>query len=199
MTHDSFARPRRFAVLAPLVILGLLAAAPAPAAAQTFISPFIGFDFGGDSGCPTASGCEDKNSNLGVAVGKLGAIAGGEVELGYARDFFGDTPGVDSSVLTLMFNVIVGPKIGPVRPFVLGGLGIIKSRVEFDAGSLLDTGNEFGYNLGGGVMLMFGDHIGVRGDIRRFKSLSETDILGFSLAEVKLGFNRASAGLVLGF
>ena len=116
-----------------------------------------------------------------------------------ARDFFGDTPGVDSSVLTLMFNVIVGPKIGPVRPFVLGGLGIIKSRVEFDARSLLDTGNEFGYNLGGGIMLMFGDHIGVRGDIRRFKSLSETDILGFSLAEVKLGFNRASAGVVLGF
>ena len=199
MTHDSFARPRGIAVLAPLVILGLLAAAPAPAAAQTFISPFIGFDFGGDSGCPTASGCEDKNSNLGVAVGKLGAVAGGEVELGYARDFFGDAPGVDSSVLTLMFNVIVGPKIGPVRPFLLGGLGIIKSRVEFDAGSLLDTGNEFGYNLGGGVMLMFGEHIGVRGDIRRFKSLSETDILGFSLAEVKLGFNRASAGLVLGF
>ncbi len=172
---------------------------PTQAAAQTFISPFIGFDFGGDSGCPTASGCEDKNSNIGVAIGKLGAIAGGEVELGYARDFFGDAPGVDSSVLTLMFNVIVGPKIGPVRPFVLGGVGIIKSRVEFDLGSILDTGNEFGYNLGGGVMLMFGEHIGARGDIRRFKSLSSTDFLGFSLADVKLGFNRASAGLVIGF
>ena len=172
---------------------------PTSAAAQTFISPFIGFDFGGDSGCPTATGCEDKNSNLGVAVGKLGALAGGEVELGYARDFFGEAAGVDSNVLTLMFNVIVGPKVGPVRPFLLGGVGIIKSRVEFDAGSLLDTGNEFGYNLGGGLMVMFGEHIGVRGDIRRFKSLSGTDILGFSLTDVKLGFNRASAGLVLGF
>jgi len=199
MKIDSLHRQWRGAVVVGILAIGVFAVTPTPAAAQNFISPFIGFDFGGDSGCPTASGCEDKNSNLGVSVGKLGSIAGGEVELGYARDFFGDTPGVDSSVLTLMFNVIVGPKIGPVRPFVLGGLGIIKSHVEFDAGSLLDSGNEFGYNLGGGVMLMFGEHVGVRGDIRRFKSLSETDILGFSLANVKLGFNRASAGLVLAF
>jgi hypothetical protein len=199
MRIDSSVRRWRAAVVTMLLTTGVLAAAPADATAQTFISPFIGFDFGGDSGCPTASGCEDRNSNIGVAVGKLGAVAGGEVELGYAREFFGDAPGVDSSVLTLMFNVIVGPKIGPVRPFVLGGLGIIKSRVEFDLGSILDTGNEFGYNLGGGVMVMFGDHIGVRGDIRRFKSLSTTDFLGFSLADVKLGFNRASAGLVIGF
>ena len=199
MRNDSSPRRWRAAVVSTLLVLGIGAAMPRSAAAQTFISPFIGFDFGGDSGCPTATGCEDKNSNLGVAVGKLGALAGGEVELGYARDFFGEAPGVDSNVLTLMFNVIVGPKVGPVRPFVLGGVGIIKSRVEFDAGSLLDTGNEFGYNLGGGLMVMFGEHIGVRGDIRRFKSLSGTDFLGFSLSDVKLGFNRASAGLVLGF
>ena len=199
MRNDSSPRRWRAAVVSTLLVLGMFAAMPTAAAAQTFISPFIGFDFGGDSGCPTATGCEDKNSNLGVAVGKLGALAGGEVELGYARDFFGDAPGVDSNVLTLMFNVIVGPKVGPVRPFVLGGVGIIKSRVEFDAGSLLDTGNEFGYNLGGGLMVMFGEHIGVRGDIRRFKSLSGTDFLGFSLSDVKLGFNRASAGVVLAF
>ena len=199
MRNDSSPRRWRAAVVSTLLVLGMCAAMPTSAAAQTFISPFIGFDFGGDSGCPTATGCEDKNSNLGVAVGKLGALAGGEVELGYARDFFGEAAGVDSNVLTLMFNVIVGPKVGPVRPFVLGGVGIIKSRVEFDAGSLLDTGNEFGYNLGGGLMVMFGEHIGVRGDIRRFKSLSGTDFLGFSLSDVKLGFNRASAGLVLGF
>ena len=199
MRNDPSPRRWRAAVVSTLLVLGLFAAVPTSAAAQTFISPFIGFDFGGDSGCPTATGCEDKNSNLGMAVGKLGALAGGEVELGYARDFFGDAPGVDSNVLTLMFNVIVGPKVGPVRPFVLGGVGIIKSRVEFDAGSLLDTGNEFGYNLGGGLMVMFGEHIGVRGDIRRFKSLSGTDFLGFSLSDVKLGFNRASAGLVLAF
>ena len=191
MRHQTF----RLLILA----LGVCLLAPRPAAAQGFISPFLGFDYGGDSGCPTASDCEDKHSNLGVAGGKLGAIAGAEVEFAYARDFFGDTPGVDTSVLTLMTNVIVGPRIGAIRPFVLGGVGLIKSHVELDAGSLLDSSNNFGWNIGGGVMLMFGEHVGVRGDIRRFKSFQEISILGFDLSEEKLTYNRASAGLVLAF
>jgi opacity protein-like surface antigen len=198
MAYDS-ARPYARALLVLTFSCAVLVLAPKPVAAQGFISPFIGFDYGGDSGCPTAGNCEDKHSNLGVAGGKLGAIAGAEVEFGYARDFFGDTPGVDSSVLTLMTNVIVGPRIGVIRPFVLGGVGLIKSHVELDAGSLLDSSNNFGWNLGGGVMLMFGDHVGVRGDIRRFRSFQDISILGFDLSEEKLTFNRASAGLVLAF
>ena len=173
-----------------------------PAAAQGFISPFLGFDYGGDSGCPTASGCENKHSNLGVAGGTLGAIAGAEVEFAYARDFFGDTPGVDTSVLTLMTNVIVGPRIGVIRPFVLGGVGLIKSHVELDAGSLLDSSNNFGWNIGGGLMLMFGEHVGVRGDIRRFKSFQDIgilDFIGLGLSDEKLTYNRASAGVVFAF
>ena len=199
MRHETFARRYFRSQLVLILALGVCAIAPRPAAAQGFISPFIGFDYGGDSGCPTATGCEDKHSNLGVAGGKLGAIAGAEVEFAYARDFFGDTPGVDTSVLTLMTNVIVGPRIGVIRPFVLGGVGLIKSRVELDAGSLLDSSNQFGWNIGGGVMLMFGDHVGVRGDIRRFKSFQDISILGFALSEEKLTYNRASAGLVLAF
>ena len=199
MRHETFARRYVPSRLVLILALAAWAIAPGPAAAQGFISPFIGFDYGGDSGCPTATGCEDKHSNLGVAGGKLGAIAGAEVEFAYARDFFGDTPGVDTSVLTLMTNVIVGPRIGVIRPFVLGGVGLIKSRVELDAGSLLDSSNQFGWNIGGGVMLMFGDHVGVRGDIRRFKSFQDISILGFALSEEKLTYNRASAGLVLAF
>lgn len=191
---------RRYeSLLFVIIALVVCAFTPRPAAAQGFVSPFIGFDYGGDSGCPTATGCEDKHSNLGVAGGKLGAIAGAEVEFAYARDFFGDTPGFDTSVLTLMTNVIVGPRIGVIRPFVLGGVGLIKSRVELDAGSILDSSNQFGWNIGGGVMLMFGDHVGVRGDIRRFKSFQDISILGFDLSEEKLTYNRASAGLVLAF
>lgn len=199
MGYECSARRYIHAFVIASLALGILTVAPGPAAAQGFISPFIGFDYGGDSGCPTATGCEDKHSNLGVAGGKLGAIAGAEVEFAYARDFFGDTPGVDTSVLTLMTNVIVGPRIGVIRPFVLGGVGLIKSHVELDAGSLLDSSNQFGWNLGGGVMLMFGDHVGVRGDIRRFKSFQDISILGFDLSEEKLTYNRASAGLVLAF
>jgi opacity protein-like surface antigen len=199
MRIDSLARQYVPFVFVSLLTLGAFALTPTSASAQGFISPFIGFDYGGNSGCPTATDCEDKNSNIGVAGGKLGAIAGAEVEFGYARDFFGEAPGVESNVLTLMTNVIVGPKIGAIRPYVLGGVGLIKSRVELTAGSILDSNSDFGWNIGGGVMLMFGEHIGVRGDIRRFKSFSDLDVLGFSLSDEKLTFNRASAGLVLAF
>jgi opacity protein-like surface antigen len=199
MRHSVSPSAFPFASLFLILAFGACALTARPASAQGFVSPFIGFDYGGDSGCPTASDCENKHSNLGVSGGKLGAIAGAEVEFAYARDFFGDTPGVDTSVLTLMTNVIVGPRIGVIRPFVLGGVGLIKSHVELDAGSLLDSSSNFGWNIGGGVMLMFGEHVGVRGDIRRFKSFQEISILGFDLSEEKLTYNRASAGLVLAF
>jgi opacity protein-like surface antigen len=199
MRYESSTRRYVHTCLASFFIVGALTLTPVPAAAQGFISPFIGFNYGGDSGCRTATDCEDKHSNLGVSGGKLGSIAGGELEFGYARDFFGKAPGVDTNVLTLMGNVIVGPKIGFFRPFVLGGAGLMKSHVELTTGSLLDSSNNFGWDIGGGVMFMFGHHIGVRGDLRRFKSFQNLDVLGFSLADEKLTFNRATAGVVFGF
>ena len=192
---------RRFVHVFVTVLLAsaALALTPTPAGAQGFVSPFIGFNYGGDSGCPTATNCDDKHSNLGVSFGKVGAIGGGEFEFGYARNFFGDTPGVDNNVLTLFGNVIVGPKFGPIRPFVTGGLGMIKSHVELTAGSLIDSSNNFGWDFGGGLMVMFGDHVGVRGDIKRFASFQDQSILGFNLADEKLSFNRATAGLMIAF
>jgi len=95
--------------------------------------------------------------------------------------------------------VIVGPKLGFFRPFVLGGVGLIKSHVELTAGSLLDSSNNFGWDFGGGVMIMFGEHVGVRGDVRRFQSFQDQSILGFLLAEEKLSFNRATGGVVFAF
>ena len=191
---------RRHLCLHACLALVLTFAAPAAARAQGFISPFIGFDFGGDSGCATATDCEDKNSNIGVALGTAGDVVGFEFEVGYARDFFGETPGSSSSVLTVMSNLLIGPRIGPVRPYVVGGLGLIKTRVDFTAGELLDTSNNsFGWDIGGGVMVMFGEHIGVRGDLRRFATFQDRTILGFALADEKLDFNRAAAALVLAF
>lgn len=184
-----------------IVVLAMLTAVlPGTAFAQGFISPFVGFNFGGDSGCQTAASCEDKNNNIGVSAGKLGSMFGVEEELGYARNFFGDDPAVASNVLTLMSNVIIGPKIGPVRPYVLGGMGLIKTRVDFNLAGLVDTtNNNFGWNLGGGVMVLFANHIGVRGDIRKFNSFQQHSLLGISLSHEKIGFQRAAIGLVLAF
>jgi opacity protein-like surface antigen len=167
--------------------------------AQGFISPFIGYDFGGDASCPNITNCQDKKLNAGVAIGSMGSILGFEEELGYAKDFFGDSLSFSSSVLTLMSNLMVVPAVGPVHPYVLGGVGLIKSHVEFTTASLLTTNNNnFGWDLGGGVIVLFGGHLGVRGDIRHFHSFQDR-ILGFDLSNSKLNFGRASAGLVVKF
>ena len=178
--------------------LVLVAGAASTAHAQVFISPLIGYDFGGDAGCPEISNCEDKNSNVGVSIGGGGFIAF-EEELAYARNFFGETPGTSSSVLTLMSNIMVAPRIGPVRPYVLVGAGLIKSHVEASLGSLVTSdNNSFGWNTGGGLMLMFG-HVGVRGDVRYFHGFQDMEVLGLPLNGVKLDFGRIAAGVVFQF
>ena len=184
-----------------MFVLGITAMAPASASAQGFISPFIGFNFGGDSGCITATNCEDRDSNFGVSGGKLWALGGLEVDFGYARNFFGESETEDSetSVLTFMTNVVIGPKIGPVRPYILGGVGLIKSHVELTLGSVLDSSNNFGWDMGGGLMIMFGRHIGVRGDMRVFRTFDDVGLLGLELSDTKLTFYRATGGVVFGF
>ena len=187
-------------LLRTLAVALVLVIAPCAAYAQGFVSPFIGYDFGGDSGCPEITGCEEKNLNVGVAVGSLGNVTGTELEFAYARNFFGDIPNASSSVLTLMGNVMVGPRLGPAQPYGLIGLGFIKTHVDFSATGLLESNNRhFGWDIGGGLIVFFGSHVGVRGDIRYFHAFQELEILGISLGETKLDFGRAAAGLVFRF
>ena len=178
----------------------LVAASASEVRAQSFISPLIGYNFGGDSGCPSVTDCEDKGLNFGVGLGRLGSVFGFELDFGYAKDFFGDTPTVDSSVLTVMGNVMLVPNLGPVRPYALVGMGLIKTHVELSPESILTSdNNDFGWNLGGGLFIFFGDHVGVRGDIRYFHAFQDLEVLGFDIGDTKLDFGRASAALVLNF
>ena len=168
--------------------------------AQGFISPLVGFNFGGDSGCPSISDCEDKRINAGVAFGSLGTILGFETEIGYAKDFFGSAPGFESSVLTLMTNVLIIPNIGPIRPYGLIGAGLIKSHIELTPNSLLtSTNNKFGWNVGGGLMVTVAPHVALRGDVRYFHSFSDATFLGIPLDGQVLNFGRAAGALVLRF
>lgn len=181
-----------------LAALTLVAAAPSRARAEGFISPLIGFNFGGDAACPNVQGCQDKRMNYGVALGATGNIFGFEEEFAYAKDFFGTAPTLNNtSVLTLMSNVMLAPKIGPVRPYLATGLGLIKTHTEFNSGSLLTTdNNNFGWDLGGGIHVTVAPHVGVRGDIRYFHTFQDLGPMGFSLgANQKLDYGRAAAAL----
>jgi hypothetical protein len=177
-------------------VLSMLAATNVRA--QAFFSPFVGYDFGGDSGCPSLRDCEEKKLNAGIAFGSLGKVAGFEQEFAYAKNFFGSAPGRDSSVITLMSNIMIAPKIGPVRPYGLFGFGLMKTHVGLTAGDVLSfTNNNFAWDLGGGLMIFFGEHFGIRGDIRHFHSFQDLHIAEFAIDNTKLDYGRASVSIVL--
>ena len=170
-----------------------------PARAEGFISPFIGYNFGGDSGCPSISNCEDKNLNCALSVGALGGMFGFELEFAQIPDFFGDSPTSESSVITVMGNFMLAPRFGPVQPYGAAGLGLIKTEAEL-TGLFSEDNNSLGYNVGGGLIVLFGDHFGVRGDLRYFHAFNAFDLLGFNFNEdTKIDYGRLSGGVVVKF
>ena len=182
----------------------LLAVAAAPARADGFVTPFYGFNFGGDSSnCATLTGCEDKRANFGVSIGKMGPVFGFEEDISLAKDFFGKVPNADNSVFTAMSNLLIGVGAGPVQPYVLVGAGLIRPHASFDLTKFTTENNSLGYDLGAGVNGYFSRHVGVRGDVRRFKTLQDVNVplLGNIASQIfapqKLEFWRASVGLSL--
>jgi opacity protein-like surface antigen len=173
-----------------------------PARAQGFISPYLGWNFGGDAGCPQITNCEDKHANYGVAFGAAGAIVGFEEELGYTNDFFGQNGNQTSKVLTLMSNFMICPKFGPVQPYGLGGIGLIRTSVE---GATSGDENQIGWDVGGGVMIFFNQHVGIRGDVRYYHSFQVLDfsklpsIPGLNLSDNKLDYGRVAGAFVFRF
>jgi hypothetical protein len=166
--------------LAAVVLCGAARAA----SAQSFISPFIGYNFGGSSGCPDIDNCENKTRNLGVAFGSIGRFAGAEAEFSFIDNFFGESPGASSHVITFMGNFMLAPKFGVFQPYGVIGLGWIKTHAEVSLGGLLESDN---------------NHFGVRGDVRYFHAFSDLEILGIPIADTKLDFGRLSGAAVFKF
>jgi hypothetical protein len=172
--------------------------APTLAHADGYISPFVGANFGNNSG--------NGRMNVGADVGWMGAgVIGGEVDFGYAPSFFGNE-GIfgSNSVLDVMGNVIVGIPAGGqrgpgVRPYATIGLGILRSQITAGTGVVRTFSNtEAGMNLGVGVMGYFSDHVGIRGDVRYFRNLKDNSAPNdFNIDFGSFHFWRASFGVVL--
>jgi len=190
----------RWLLLGALAV-GMIAVAPESARAQGFISPSYGYTFGGDSGCPTATDCEDKNWNWGIALGALGSIVGFEAELTYEDEFRGERPDQSSSVTTAMGNFMIAPKISIVQPYGLVGIGLIKTDVEDRLTGASEAENQIGWTIGGGLIIFVNRHVGLKGDVRHYHAFDALEILGFDLAEDrgKLDFGRVGFGVVFKF
>ena len=193
-----------------LFVIGalMLALLPASASAQGWtFTPFIGSNFGGNADFGEFATFDDefeKRVDFGGTLGWLSdAGIGLEVDFGYSPNFFEDTGGDsnfdfgDSNVTTLMGNLVLGVPGGQgVRPYGSGGFGLIRSHVEANTFFRELNTNDWGVNVGGGLIGYFNDNVGLRGDLRYFRSLQDNepgDALDLALSD--FDFWRGSAGL----
>jgi len=187
--------------------LGLLVGvvAPGPAYADGMLVPFIGVNFAGNSRGELSNAIDAERFNWGASLGYMGGgVLGIEADIAYSPDFHGRTDLGGSSVFTAMGNLLIGIPFGGqsgfgIRPYVVGGLGVIRS--EFDAlGDRLSFDNsKAGWNAGGGAMFFFGTHVGLRADVRYFRTFSAVDLIDAIERQGRLDFARASTGLILRF
>ncbi len=93
---------------------------------------------------------------------------------------------------------MLAPKIGLVRPYVLGGIGLIHARIMTGLSAPADEGNDGGgWDVGGGVMA-FSGKLGVRGDIRYIRAFQTPVRTLPGNANIDYG-PRISFGLILKF
>lgn len=191
--------------LRALVISSIALAAalvPARASADVFVTPFAGVTFIDE---------DNRKGTFGAAIG-VGGFIGLEFEA--ARTLLGSYEGIpvvdlNARVTTYMGNLMVRLPRGPIQPYVSGGGGIVRLTGSVDIpfiGQIVSaSADDFGWNVGGGLMLLPTPNIGLRGDIRRFQtgSLSWdeiTDIGGLDdIPLPKVDFWRATGGIVFKF
>lgn len=194
-----------------LVVLALVAGWPSPARADVLFTPFVGANFGGSADAPFADVVGDQSrTTFGGSIAVMsGGIFGIEADLGYTPKFFGtdvDIAGVPvdvagNNVLTAMVNLTAGvPLEGRsgvgIRPYAVGGVGLIRQRFEVVGGLFGYSASDVGYNVGGGLLLFFSPNVGIRGDVRHFRSLAGDMVI--DLLDLDLGtfnFTRATVGV----
>ena len=197
------------------IILTVALAAPRPASADWIFTPFLGVNLGGSADVSGNGGASFSNqfqhkADFGASLAGMGAgIFGAEIDFGYSPNFFA-TPATgfqftsSSNVTTLTGNLIVGAPLGgrhnQIRPYVVGGVGLMRSNVQ-DAAHLFDvtTKNDLGLDVGGGVMGFFSDNVGLRGDVRYFRGLRGSSNTSTGLALSNFEFWRASVGVSFKF
>ena len=206
---SSWTRNHRSSLWGILVLSAFLTGVtPGVARADGFFIPFVGWNFGGDSGTEFGDAVDTNRLNWGVSLGWMGGgVIGVEGEFSYSPDFFGETDTGSSSLWTAMGNVLVGVPFGGqtgfgIRPYGAAGIGAVKPNGDAFSTALSFTDTKVGWNFGGGVMMFFGTHVGIRGDLRYFRTFDAIEFLGIDIGDDdpgKLDFTRGSVGLILRF
>jgi Outer membrane protein beta-barrel domain len=173
------------------------------ASAQAFLNPYIDTTFD----TPSLHG-DGTKPGFGVAFGAAGKIVGFETDISYYPELIDKSANAlaKSNVFTFSGSLLVGPRMGSIRPYGAIGAGDLLLNVTSVSSILIPnpasiSNNYFTFNAGGGVMGYFGSHLGVRGDLRYFKAYG-FNLDDFAAAHLSLNsfdFWRANIGLLVTF
>ena len=85
-----------------------------------------------------------------------------------------------------------------LRPFVSGGLGVLRTSVT-DRGNIFSTDTNVGaFNIGGGAVGFFSRRVGVRFDFRYYANLHRSEPLEpTAFGPVHINYMTTSVGLVI--
>jgi hypothetical protein len=164
------ATPVRAAALAALV----WALAVAPASADFLVSPYVAWSRNPDTERWVPGG----GATAEVTIGWF--TAGGDI--GYGAGFFDPEEDVldliaSSYVLTITGHagVMFAPEDDDARvlPYATGGFGWMRQQARDREGLASVTRNDPALHFGGGVNLMITEYLGVRVDLRNFRSLRD--------------------------
>ena len=187
----------------------VFALAPSTARAQGHANVFVGSNFSGDAGRSLSAALND-GSRLtwgGAVGGTINGIFGAEVDVAYARHFFGDNDSLGNNyVFTLVPSLIVGVPVGGesgpgVRPYGTAGFGWIRRDLSISGVDAIKD-NDLGYSIGFGVDGFATDHFGIRADYRYFRTVSadeSSNVVGISFDRGNFSFSRGSVGAVFRF
>ena len=194
--------PRRPAV----ALFLLLGTQPATAHADWLITPFLGTSFAGETNLLIFEEGSGRKLTLGASVAFLtDGILGLEVDVGHTPGFFeGDDPlglVLTSRVTTVSGNVIVAAPLAltreSLRPYLVGGLGLLEARSKHAAGFLPVEQDLLGLSVGAGAIGFVTERTGLRFDVRHVKAISGVDGPFARPGVSRLSFWRATVGITL--
>jgi hypothetical protein len=208
----------RIATTAALACAVVLCGSLREARADYLFIPFIGGTFAGRTAFLTGR-LEDLTGQLeaggsqrptfGGSAGWLSSgLLGIEGDFSYTPGMFQrDTerlpPGFiyDSSVITLSGNVIVAVPQAvtgySLRPYVVGGLGLIQTHFNYDDVFTTVDDDSLGFNVGGGAIGFLTPRTGVRFEVRHFRTFDREPNEATLEVLPRLSFWRFTVGVVI--
>lgn len=186
-----------------------LAATPAVAAAEWHFTPMAGYSFRGSTTLfDFEEGASKTHRQIGGSVALLGGGLFGVEAIGVYIPGFFQQDGRDllesSRTYALMGNVVVtAPRRWTeysLRPFVSGGLGLLRASQTDKEETLPFNVSLAGLNVGVGAIGFLTERTGIRFDLRYYRTLRRTDQGVVSIdpvdARVDLRYLTGSIGIV---